>query len=265
MSPVPVAAATPAALWALRHIRSAAVGAWTPPRIDGNRASALVRVLGETIRQRRLDPVEFGTFDVETVFDMVNDARAEGQDARAEFDPDLGHPTRLVIVDQGVEILDLVSRSFRSAVQEPACETGTGSPLDLSDEPLAKVLSSTIIRWQDREGCPVRFDEISDHTGSPHCDMDGADFLTIGTPVGSIPEPEAARGYVVDPDRTLARIGHGQWGSIAGLDTAAGTGYRSAEGFELWINEADTEYVWEVNGSTVQAWRQTPPNVFLYS
>ncbi len=32
-----VAAATPAALWALRHIRSAAVGAWAPPQLPGDK------------------------------------------------------------------------------------------------------------------------------------------------------------------------------------------------------------------------------------
>jgi len=229
-------------------------------RIDGNRESALVRFADGRISQRRLDAAEFGTFDVESVFDLIANAEAEGQEVQAQFEPELGYPTKVVISDQGIEILDFASRSFQWAIREPGCEAGTGSALDLSQESLAQVLAGTYTRWRDPADCPVRLDVISDATGAAHCELDRARFLTIGTPVGSIPDPETARSYIFDPDRTLASIGRGEWGSVGGLellpDSAIATGYRSEGGFELWIDEADAEYVWAVNDSTVQAWRQ---------
>ncbi len=235
-------------------------------RINGSRESALVKFADGVIRQRRLDPAEFGTYDVESVFDQMDDARAAGQQVQAQFEPELGYPTRVVIYDQGVEIVDLTSVSFQWAIREPGCETGTGSALDLSEEPLGFVLTGTRTRWQDPEGCPVRLDVISDNTGPPHCDLDGARFLTVGTPVGSLPEDDTRRAYVFDPDRTLTGAVRGEWGSIGGPelvpDSAVGTGYRSAGGFELWTDPTDAEYVWGVNGSTVQAWRQAPANLF---
>ncbi len=46
LSPFPVAAATPAALWTLRHIQSAAVRAWTPPQLPGNPQTCRTQLIG---------------------------------------------------------------------------------------------------------------------------------------------------------------------------------------------------------------------------
>lgn len=226
--------------------------------IDGERARAVVHSSDGFVKQRRLD-VEVGHFDMPGLFDAMEATLASGGEVIADFRGN-GAPEAFAFTMPSGAAVDMESLALWSEKREPACENGTGSALDLSREPVPWIVQrDDMRRWYDPDGCPVRIDVITDSRGSGHCELEDVHFLTAGTQVGDIPGEEPRRTFVYDPKRTL-EDSLGVWGESFAGDTqpsagASPTGYRTADGDELWTDEANPNApAWIVSDDEVQRW-----------
>lgn len=196
-------------------------------------------------------------FDVSGLFELIRAALANDAEVTASFDGDLGYPTRVRIdaYDDDPSV-DLVTDAFDVFDLPVGCDSPEGSPTDLRSEPLAWVSNDdTYIRWTDANGCLVRIDVIAYFYGPLGCGWESAEYLTIGTPLGTSIADDQTRldsrlTYIWDPqdvitpddpprDRTLP---------VEDLpDTTTDTGYR-LDTAELWIDTADDRYIYRVTG-----------------
>lgn len=64
------------------------------------------------------------------------------------------------------------------------CDAAPGSPTDLDAEPASWLVFGSFMRWEDASGCLVRIDVISHIRGAEHCDLQQAEFITIGPSLG---------------------------------------------------------------------------------
>lgn len=90
-----------------------------------------------------------------------------------------------------------------------SCETSDGSSLDLAAEPTDWPIWDSYIRWSDADGCPLRLDVVAHVRGSDRCGWQGAEFITmgrpIGGPIGKRYSVESTSRFLWDPDAVLPR------------------------------------------------------------
>jgi hypothetical protein len=189
------------------------------------------------------------------LFDLLEGVGNSDDDAVISFHESLGYPTRIRVQTDSVD-LDLTVRDFQRFERPQDCPSEPGSPTDLDAEPAEWLLYGQYTRWSDTAGCPVRIDVISQVDGPEHCDWQGADFLTVGRPIGtSFEDDRRANTYVWDPDDRLADVDdvdRGQHIDIRDLpSTAVDTGYR-LDGVELWLDDQNRDVAYRVDGSNVE-------------
>lgn len=160
-----------------------------------------------------------------------------------------------------------------------SCETSDGSPVDLAAEPAEWLVWDSYIRWRDADDCPVRIDVVAHVRGSNRCGWRGAEFLTMGRPIGE----RIGKRYSVtstsrflwDPDAVLPR---GPFGNSIPLDElpvdAVDTGFRLPASarmvdetteppddskLQLFIDDvADPATLYLIDGDEVEVWHKHP-------
>ncbi len=104
------------------------------------------------------------------------------------------------------------------------CDAEPGSPTDLDSEPEQWLAFGEYRRWFDAEGCPVRIDVISNINGAEHCDLEDAEFITIGRPLGtsiiSLP-PNTMNRYVWNANGVIPGMPSGETIEISELPTTS--------------------------------------------
>ncbi len=135
------------------------------------------------------------------------------------------------------------------------CDAASEAPTDLDSEPAQWLAFGEYMRWFDAESCPVRVDVISHINGAEHCDVQDAEFITIGRPLGAavkVLSPETANRYVWNADGVIGGLPSGETIAAADLPpTAADTGYVQGDK-HLWLDEADESVLYVVANDTVQ-------------
>lgn len=129
------------------------------------------------------------------------------------------------------------------------CDAEPGSPTDLDSEPAQWLAFGDYKRWFDAEGCPVRIDVISNINGAEHCDLEDAEFITIGRPLGrsiiSLP-PETMNRYVWNADGVIEGMPPGETIEISELPASAiDTGYVQGDR-QLWIDGESESVIYVV-------------------
>lgn len=123
-----------------------------------------------------------------------------------------------------------------------SCETSDGSALDLAAEPSDWLIWDSYIRWADTDGCPLRLDVVAHVRGSERCGWQGAEFITMGRPIG---EPigkryslESTSRFLWDPDAVLPK---GPFGEVLDEDdlevAVVDSGFRLTESQRLTVDE----------------------------
>ncbi|NHZ71424.1 MAG: hypothetical protein GWP18_07255 [Proteobacteria bacterium] len=135
------------------------------------------------------------------------------------------------------------------------CDAEPDSPTDLNSEPAQWLAFGEYKRWLDAEGCPVRIDVISNINGAPHCELQDAEFITIGRPLGtsiiSLP-PNTMNRYVWNANGVIPGMAPGETIDLADLPaTALDTGYVQGQD-HLWIDEGTESKLYVVNGDTAR-------------
>ena len=129
------------------------------------------------------------------------------------------------------------------------CDAEPDSPTDRNSEPQQWLAFGEYKRWLDAEGCPVRIDVISNINGAEHCDLEDAEFVTIGRPLGrsiiSLP-PETMNRYVWNADGVIQGMPPGEIIELSDLPTTAiDTGYVQGNR-QLWIDDESDSVVYVV-------------------
>lgn len=195
------------------------------------------------------------------LFDLIDDALAANVDVSADFDGDLGYPTRIRIdAYDNRPSIDLKTDHFAPIDLPEGCDSEPGSVTDVTAEPIWWLYQGDRLRWSDTNGCAIRVDIIEHYLGP--CGWEAAEFITTGNPIGT-PLSDGqqpldrtdTRTYIWDPDGVLAYIDDTHRNDIIPIDdlpdTAIDTGYRRA-GAELWADPADDRHIWRVTDDHAQ-------------
>jgi hypothetical protein len=151
-------------------------------------------------------------------------------------------------------VFDLDDQTY-TVTRPVGCDAEPGSPTDLDSEPAQWLAFGEYKRWFDTAGCPVRIDVISHINGATHCDLQEAEFITIGRPLGSGVEylsPEVANRYVWNEDGVIPGLLPGETMATSDLpETATDTGYVQGDS-RLWLDESDESVLFIVDGDTAR-------------
>ncbi len=151
-------------------------------------------------------------------------------------------------------VFDLDDQTY-TVTRPVGCDAEAGSPTDLESEPEQWLAFGEYKRWFDAEGCPVRIDVISNIDGAAHCDLEDAEFITIGRPLGtsiiSLP-PNTMNRYVWNANGVIPGMPSGETIELSELPTTAlDTGY--VQGQEhLWLDDASESVIYVVNGDAAR-------------
>lgn len=185
-------------------------------------------------------------YDVDGLFEEVRDALGRGVSVRAEFDDELGYPTRIVIGDE----VDLTTRDFVPIPRTRGCDAQPGSIVDLDAEPATWLMYTDYHRWTDADGCEVRVDVIGQYQGPEHCGWEAATFIDVGTPLGSVYEVDLGgrRTFIWDPAGSI-ELGTVERDVVVDVSElppdVIDTGFRDGDA-ELWVDEADPTALYRV-------------------
>lgn len=138
--------------------------------------------------------------------------------------------------------------------------TCTGVDVDLASEPDGW-RDPAYVEWF-RDGCLVRVDVITDRSGPEHCGWDSARVIVFGRALGEPFRTDAESVQYVRDRYDVFRAGLDEGLDLSAELPAAAvfTGYRSADGEELWAVPADDRFVYLALGDRVERWpRGEPP------
>jgi len=158
-------------------------------------------------------------------------------------------------VTETTTIVLVVDDQTITVTRPVGCVSEPGAPTDLDSEPSQWLAFGEYKRWSDSEGCPVRVDVVAHINGAEHCDVQDAEFITIGRPLGVGVEylsPETANRYVWNAGGVVRGLPPAKTVSSSDLPASAvDTGYvREAD--RLWLDEADASVLYVVAGETAR-------------
>ncbi len=143
------------------------------------------------------------------------------------------------------------------------CLAEPGSPSDLLSEPADWLLFGDYKRWFNSEGCPIRIDVIAHIHGSEHCDMEEAEFITLGLPLTRLFDVYnegryiPAR-YIWAPNGVIRGVASGEEiPRFAVPELAIDTEYRQGE-TELWVDPTDPTGIFLIRGDDVRFFQRNP-------
>ncbi len=145
-------------------------------------------------------------------------------------------------------VFDLDDQTY-TVTRPVGCDAEPGSPSDLDSEPEQWLAFGEYKRWFDAAGCPVRIDVISNINGAAHCDLEDAEFITIGRPLGrsiiALP-PNTMNRYVWNANGVIQAIPSGEIIEVSDLPaTAIDTGYVQGNR-QLWIDDESDSVLYVV-------------------
>ena len=147
--------------------------------------------------------------------------------------------------------------------QRTGCFAEPGSPSDLLSEPTDWLLWGDYHRWFDSEGCPVRLDVIAHIHGSGHCDLEKAEFITLGLPLTQLFDVYSEGTYISSryiwaPDGIIRGVASGEEiPRFAVPESAIDTEYRQDEA-ELWVDPTDPTVIFLIRDEQARVFRLNP-------
>jgi len=166
-------------------------------------------------------------------------------------DTDRGADAGDVLVTETTTIVfDLDDQAY-TVTRPVGCDAEPGSPTDLDSEPAQWLAFGEYKRWSDAQGCPVRIDVISHINGAAHCDLQDAEFITVGRPLGEAVtalSPTTANRYVWNAHGVIPGLPPGETMTTSDLpETSADTRYVQGD-TQLWLDESDESVLFIVEG-----------------
>jgi hypothetical protein len=171
--------------------------------------------------------------------------------SQVDREPDTGDVS---VTETTTIVFELDDQTY-TVTRPVGCDAEPGSPTDLDAEPAQWLAFGDYKRWSDAEGCPVRVDVISNINGAAHCELQDAEFISIGRPLGAPVtslSPATANRYVWNANGVIPGLPPGETVPTSALpDTGFDTGYIQGES-ELWLDAADESVLFVVDGDTTR-------------
>ncbi|MEE9206386.1 MAG: hypothetical protein V3U50_05325 [Acidimicrobiia bacterium] len=159
--------------------------------------------------------------------------------------------------------IDLRELGTYEVTRADGCDAEPGSPTDLESEPAEWLLFGDYERWFDSEGCPVRLDVIAHIHGSGHCDLEKAEFITLGVAITQLFDiyndgRYIPTRYIWAPDGVIRGVASGEEiPRFAVPESAIDTRYRQGE-TELWVDPTDPTGIFLIRGEDVRVFQRNP-------